>query len=251
MTGDALRTYQRRLRYYPWHGRGLVQITWERNYQKFGIEKAEDALKWDVALRCLFEGCIKGMFTGKKLSDYISEQRQDYVGARRVVNGQDKAELIAKAARSFHAALLKAEAAPVAEKPSPDVPVPVTVTASARPSIWAVIFAALGKLAEQPQPLPPQLPPPAPGATPTPDLLAVANRIEERLIAMLELLKALNDKMVAQDAAIEQVKAHVADLRAQLAASPNTVTPELQAAFDALNALADANMQKLNAAATA
>ncbi len=32
--------FQKKLRYYPWYGRGLIQLTWEDNYQK-----ASDALK--------------------------------------------------------------------------------------------------------------------------------------------------------------------------------------------------------------
>lgn len=108
-TGAKLRAYQKKLRYYPWYGRGLVQITWASNYLKFGIEKPEDALTWPIALRALFEGCIKGMFTGHKLADYISARKQDYVSARRVVNGLDKADRIAEFAKLFLFALKRAD----------------------------------------------------------------------------------------------------------------------------------------------
>ena len=38
----------------------------------------------------------KGLFTGKKLSDYISKANGcDYKESRRIINGQDRAALIA------------------------------------------------------------------------------------------------------------------------------------------------------------
>jgi hypothetical protein len=42
-----------------------------------------------------------GMFTGKKLSDYIKGQFADYKEARRIINGTDKANLLAKYASRF------------------------------------------------------------------------------------------------------------------------------------------------------
>lgn len=105
-------------RYSPYYGRGLVQITWEVNYKKFGIVNPDDALEWPVALRCLFEGMIKGSFTGKKLSDYITPEKQDYVGARRIVNGTDRADTISGYAVKFLAALRAAEG--IAPAPADD-----------------------------------------------------------------------------------------------------------------------------------
>lgn len=52
-------------------GRGLAQITGRLNYTKFGIEgQPEKALEVTTAVRILFDGLTKGMFTGKKLSDF-------------------------------------------------------------------------------------------------------------------------------------------------------------------------------------
>ena len=121
LTGAKLRAFQKRLRYYPWYGRGLVQITWESNYLKFGIAKPEDALLWPVALRALFDGCIKGMFTGHKLADYITKRKQDYVGARRVVNGLDRAEKIADFAKLFLFSLRQADDGTVETIPAIDI----------------------------------------------------------------------------------------------------------------------------------
>lgn len=87
-----------------WFGRGLVQITHKVNYVAFGITKA-DALKLDVSVRVLFDGMIKGIFTGKKLSDYFNPKADDPISARRIVNGTDKAKLIAGYYRNFLDAL--------------------------------------------------------------------------------------------------------------------------------------------------
>lgn len=96
--------YFARKGYGIWHGRGLVQITWEKNYNKFGITKPEDALTWPAALNVMFEGMTKGMFTGRELSDYFSMRTDDPVHARRIINGLDKAVVIA----GYHRALLGA-----------------------------------------------------------------------------------------------------------------------------------------------
>ena len=95
-----------------WFGRGLVQITFKTNYDKFGIAKPEAALTWPVALDVLFQGMTRGMFSGKKLTDYIYDDVCDYINARRIVNGTDKAKLIAGYANAFLDALTQAELAP-------------------------------------------------------------------------------------------------------------------------------------------
>jgi len=115
------------LRYYPWHGRGYTQTTWERNYQKLKlatgvdvISKPEKAMEPEVAVVALVDGIMEGWWTGKKLTDYVTLQRSDYVGARRCVNGTDKAHAIAELAREYEAALL-AIGYGVEEAPTPVV----------------------------------------------------------------------------------------------------------------------------------
>ncbi len=106
------------LRYYPWHGRGYVQLTWERNYQKadeecgLGGKLVADkalAMKPDIAAQILVRGMAGGWFTGKSLVDYCPVDRHAdqaaFKAARRIVNGQDKAAGIAKIALAFQAAL--------------------------------------------------------------------------------------------------------------------------------------------------
>lgn len=101
------------LRYYPWHGRGYVQLTWERNYvfasEQLGLDLTSDptiVMEPQVSADILVSGSLNGWFTGKKLRDYINNQRCDYEGARRVINGTDKARAIAALAREYEAALL-------------------------------------------------------------------------------------------------------------------------------------------------
>ena len=111
------------LRYYPWYGRGFVQLTWERNYIKAGKELGLDlttnpdkVMEPYVSARILVKGMIEGWFTGKKLSDYITLNQSDFVGARRIINGTDKAKLIAKFHDNFLDAIKAAKASPVTEK---------------------------------------------------------------------------------------------------------------------------------------
>lgn len=86
------------LRYYPYYGRGLVQITWEKNYQKFAnilnidlVSNPDLALVFDVAKFILVYGFKHGSFTGKNISDFINKTKIDYIGARQCINGTDHA----------------------------------------------------------------------------------------------------------------------------------------------------------------
>lgn len=92
-----------------YYGRGYIQITWLSNYIKLGkllgIDLVNDpdlALDPVVAAKILVVGCLRGIFTGKSLSDYIKTgKRLEFIRARRVVNGNDKSELIATYAEKF------------------------------------------------------------------------------------------------------------------------------------------------------
>lgn len=106
---------QRNLRYYPWYGRGYVQITWQANYerlgQRLGLDLTSDpdvVMRPDIAVQILVVGMKEGLFTGKKLSDYITLKASNYRGARRIVNGTDKANAIAELARDYERLLLAA-----------------------------------------------------------------------------------------------------------------------------------------------
>ena len=94
---------------YLYRGRGYVQLTGRDNYIRAGAElgvllaqSPDIALLPDIAARILRHGMQEGWFTGKTLSDYLPG---DYVNARRIINGKDKATLIAGHARAFEVAL--------------------------------------------------------------------------------------------------------------------------------------------------
>lgn len=112
---DAWR--KKHLRYFPYYGRGYVQITWGRNYEKFskllGIDMVDDpadpnddhdpdrAMDPNVALFILVYGFKHGSFTGKRITDYINESKTDFRRARRCINGLDRADDIAALAKSW------------------------------------------------------------------------------------------------------------------------------------------------------
>lgn len=94
------------------YGRGYVQLTWEKNYKDMTrvlnvdlFNNPDLALEPKVAADIIAYGMINGTFTGKKLRDYITKIKQDYVGARRIINGTDRAQLIAEHAENFKKAL--------------------------------------------------------------------------------------------------------------------------------------------------
>jgi len=97
---------------YAYYGRGLVQLTWADNYKKMGkilgialYENPELALDTKIAVQIMFEGMERGSFTGKNLSDYFNATVDDPIGARKIINGTDRAQLIAGHHAKFLAAL--------------------------------------------------------------------------------------------------------------------------------------------------
>lgn len=93
-------------------GRGYCMITGRANYAKFSkilsvdlVGHPDYALNAETAAKILIYGMAQGLFTGKKLSDYINDKTCNYLSARRIINGMDKAELIAGYAKKFELAL--------------------------------------------------------------------------------------------------------------------------------------------------
>jgi putative chitinase len=111
------------LRYYPWHGRGYVQLTWEFNYDKADAElakagmikpgallaKPDLALKPEIAAFIMRHGMDQGWFTGVSFRKVLPSKgvatREQYMNARTIINGRDKADLIEDYAQWFEKAL--------------------------------------------------------------------------------------------------------------------------------------------------
>lgn len=92
-----------------YYGRGYVQLTWDYNYEKMGkilgvdlLNKPDLAMEPDIAAKVMLEGMIRGVFTGKALHDYFNDQHTDWINARRIINGTDRAKLIAGYAEQFY-----------------------------------------------------------------------------------------------------------------------------------------------------
>lgn len=118
-------------------GKGDVQLTWKDNYGRATamlrnlhsdfarvdlVRHPEQALDPRISALILFEGCITGLFTRHKLGDYLDHPKKDYRGARAVVNGTDRAALIAGHAEAFEEALTAAARAFGAGPQDEDLP---------------------------------------------------------------------------------------------------------------------------------
>ena len=102
-----------------YYGRGYVQLTWYENYDLLGrllgidlLATPELTLNNSVATKILFEGMTKGAssfgdFTGKCLEMYFTTKVEDWEGARKIINGTDKKELIAGYGKKFLKCLRK------------------------------------------------------------------------------------------------------------------------------------------------
>jgi hypothetical protein len=108
---------KKHLRYFPYYGRGYVQLTWPRNYEQFGkrlkldlLSKPDLALVPEIAFKILCDGCEHGLYTGIKLKGidfkktYTLKNGNKQLGAlyaRRVINSTDKAKEIAEIHTKF------------------------------------------------------------------------------------------------------------------------------------------------------
>jgi hypothetical protein len=75
---------------------------------KIGVDLLKNpdlALEVRYAIPIMFIGMKEGIFTGKKFADYFSKTKEDWVHARRIINGLDKAKLIAGHAKKYYGAI--------------------------------------------------------------------------------------------------------------------------------------------------
>lgn len=99
-------------------GRGYVQLTWKNNYAKAAtkvgvpdlVTNPDLALKDDVAAKIMISGMSEGWFTGKGCKNYLpncgAASKEQFVQARRIINGVDKADTIAAYAIKYQKALV-------------------------------------------------------------------------------------------------------------------------------------------------
>ncbi|WP_237151666.1 hypothetical protein [Oryzibacter oryziterrae] len=107
-----------------YHGRGYVQLTWKNNYAAmsavlslaFGksidlVANPDEAKLPAYAAVIMFHGMEHGTFTGRKFADYFTAKpngqpdKDDWVGARKIIVGTDHDIDIAAYGRKFYAAL--------------------------------------------------------------------------------------------------------------------------------------------------
>lgn len=135
-------------------GRGDIQITHEYNYEKLGKRIGVDlvgnpslALDLDISAEIAIVGMLEGLFTGRKLTEFFNLKKDDPVGARAVVNGTDKAKLIAGYYKSFLDALEAATLARFNGQPA-DVAAldaqPDNVPAAQSKSLWTIVAGVFG-----------------------------------------------------------------------------------------------------------
>ncbi len=114
---------RKNLRYYPWYGRGYVQLTWQGNYKRADAECAavdltnpgdilanpDLAMRPDLAAHIMRKGMDEGWFTGVRNSAVLPTSgvatRVQYMNARTIINGRDKSDLIEDYAQVFEKAL--------------------------------------------------------------------------------------------------------------------------------------------------
>src|SRR5208283_3583306 len=103
-------------------GRGYVQLTGRANYQRVGqlltinlVGDPDQAIQPPVAYGIAANGMRLGWFTGRRLSQFMpAGGTPDYVNARTIINGHDRAADIAAIAQNFQQVLTAAQAGPAA-----------------------------------------------------------------------------------------------------------------------------------------
>ena len=145
---------KKHLTYYPYYGRGYVQLTHKGNYEKAGkyvqddlVAHPDNALKADFAAAIMFVGMEEGWFrasssgTRHALPRYFSTAVNDPVGARNIINGKEwkkvdgKKVLLATIIAQYHDTFLEA---------LNELKKPAAIAAPAAPVLAAAIAASPG-----------------------------------------------------------------------------------------------------------
>ena len=111
--------YLKSKKYWPYYGRGYVQLTWEFNYKRVSdyfkvdfVKNPDLVMEPRYAIPILFTGMEEGWFTTKSFYDYLDgvdeddkEDLREFANARRIINGTDKQVKIGEYALVFEKAL--------------------------------------------------------------------------------------------------------------------------------------------------
>jgi len=90
-------------------GRGYVQLTGRLNYTRYseisGLQLARlpiIVMNWPaLSVFIIVDGMLRGVYTGRRLADFVNRSKQDFFNARQVINGHDRAEKIADQASDW------------------------------------------------------------------------------------------------------------------------------------------------------
>jgi hypothetical protein len=90
-------------------GRGYVQLTGRSNYGRYTDITSIELLKLPIILMnwpalsvfVMIDGMVGGVYTGKRLDEFLNSSKQDFYNARQVVNGHKAAEEIADQASDW------------------------------------------------------------------------------------------------------------------------------------------------------
>lgn len=101
-----------------YYGRGHTQNTWYEMYDTLTKQATKDGKHWNFleqpelllqmepSIWATFHCMVKGVYTGKSLKSYFNETTEDWINARRIINGTDKADLIAGYGKLFFEGLV-------------------------------------------------------------------------------------------------------------------------------------------------
>jgi hypothetical protein len=161
-TDRAARAYVKRMGYkyakvingHVYYGRGLVQLTWDFNYEDWGITDDPDkALEPDFAAKVLVIGMLDGRYNGrgKGIEFYLDRPKPDWKNARRTVNVTDKWQKFRDWAFIINECFDSAAAAhkpgtettPKPKVPDTSVPKPPTITPVVRKKWWQILLDLL------------------------------------------------------------------------------------------------------------
>lgn len=97
-----------------YYGRGVTQNTWYEIYDMLTKDAAKEDKNWDflnkpellLTMECsiwaTFHCMIHGKYTGVGLPRYFNNAVTDWINARRIINGLDKAVVISEYAATFY-----------------------------------------------------------------------------------------------------------------------------------------------------